>query len=188
MDTIREEEYKGLTIKVYPDEEGDNNPREWENLGTMVCWHRRYNLGDEQSRCDPQEYVDSVIGDGFMLPLYLYDHSGISISCASFVGRAQHAEWDSGQVGYIYVSKDKVRQEYKVKRISKRVEKLAYEVLRQEVQTYDQFLTGDVYGFVVEDQDENNLDSCWGFFGLDDCIAAAKEQADYIASQPDYTI
>jgi len=23
------------------------NPREWDNLGTMVCFHKRYNLGDE---------------------------------------------------------------------------------------------------------------------------------------------
>lgn len=26
------------------------NPREWDNLGHMVCWHSRYVLGDEQRR------------------------------------------------------------------------------------------------------------------------------------------
>ena len=41
-----------------------------------------------------------------ILPLWLYDHSGLALSTASFLGRAQHAEWDSGQVGFIYMAKD----------------------------------------------------------------------------------
>jgi len=36
-----------------------------------------------------------------ILPLNLYDHGGITMSVSSFLGRAQHAEWDSGQVGWI---------------------------------------------------------------------------------------
>ncbi len=50
-------------------------------------------------------------GDVAILPLYLYDHSGISISTGSFVGRAHHAEWDSGQVGYIYLDKKTAMEE-----------------------------------------------------------------------------
>ena len=41
-----------------------------------------------------------------ILPLYLYDHGGISMSTGSFVGKAPHAEWDSGIVGYIYIDKE----------------------------------------------------------------------------------
>ena len=41
-----------------------------------------------------------------ILPLWLYDHSGPALSTASFLGRAQHTEWDSGQVGFIYMAKD----------------------------------------------------------------------------------
>lgn len=33
------------------------SPREWSNLGTMACWHGRYNLGDEQPKVDPQEWL-----------------------------------------------------------------------------------------------------------------------------------
>ena len=35
----------GNTIKVFVDED-PQSPREWDNAGTMVCFHRRYNLGD----------------------------------------------------------------------------------------------------------------------------------------------
>ena len=44
----------------------DFNPREdYEHLGTMVCWHGRYNLGDEN-------YGDASLGD--WLSGRLYDH------------------------------------------------------------------------------------------------------------------
>lgn len=32
------------------------NPREYDNLGTMVCWHPRYNLGDKQIECPDDWY------------------------------------------------------------------------------------------------------------------------------------
>ena len=41
--------------------------------------------------------------------------------------------------------------------------------LKGEVETYDQYLTGQVYGFTIseEEGDEDELDSCWGFYGLE---------------------
>jgi len=39
-------EYLGCKIEIHLDEQPDN-PRE-DSFGTMVCWHRNYNLGDEQ--------------------------------------------------------------------------------------------------------------------------------------------
>lgn len=62
---------------------------------------------DVLDNCWPAEMLRMCekYGEVAVLPLYLYDHSGISMSTGSFVGRAQHAEWDSGQVGYIYMDK-----------------------------------------------------------------------------------
>ena len=34
-----------VILDTYPE-----NPRKWDNLGTMVCSHRRYDLGDEQAK------------------------------------------------------------------------------------------------------------------------------------------
>ena len=39
--------------------------------------------------------------------LYLYDHSGITMSTGSFCD-----SWDSGQVGFIYVTKEDIEKEY----------------------------------------------------------------------------
>jgi len=53
--------------------------------------------------------------------------------------------------------------------------------MKGEVETYDQFLTGDVYGFQVVDSDDEVIDSCWGFYsdeGVKDAISEAKACID----------
>jgi hypothetical protein len=80
--------------------------------------------------------------------------------------------WDSGQVGHIYVSLEKIREEYSCKRVSKKMRERIEGYLKGEVETYDKYLTGDVYGFNIvredEDGEEVHIDSCWGFYGYDD--------------------
>lgn len=49
MELCEKEEYRGLTINIYYDDNCDNNPRDWSNVATFVCEHRNYNLGDTQS-------------------------------------------------------------------------------------------------------------------------------------------
>jgi hypothetical protein len=151
------------------------SPREWDNLGTMVCAHRRYCLGDEQAQNAELYYswdewleYEVVKPNGgwsniIALPLYLYDHGGITISTAPFA-----CPWDSGQVGWIYVTKSRIREEYGVKRVSKRLLNKVEAVLRSEVETYDQYLQGNVYGYMTFSLENGELvdgDSCWGFFG-----------------------
>ena len=50
--------------------------------------------------------------------------------------------------------------------------------MRNEVKTFDQYITGDVYSFTVEDEDENVIDSCDGFFGSDCEMNGIKDQID----------
>jgi len=152
--------FRGKVIKVDQDDDMES-PREWDNLGNMICWHRRYSLGDEHSFDSPEDFAEQMKEKDIALkfPLYLYDHSGISISAEPF--HCQHARWDSGQVGWLYVTKQEIRKEYSVKRISKKVLKLVEKVMLQEVETYDDYLRGNVYGF------DTGTDSCWGFYGSD---------------------
>lgn len=176
METVHTEEYKGYTINIIPDE-GADNPRDWDNQGTMVCFHRNYTLGDkhELSVEEAKELVSrkNVIS----LPLYLYDHSGITMNTTGF-----HCPWDSGQVGFIYVTKEDVRKEYSVKKISKKLLNMVIQNLISEVKVYDAYLTGDVYGYEIE-HDGEYVDSCWGYFGEEDAIAEAKVAVDYYAEK-----
>lgn len=160
-------------------DENPESPREWDNLGTMACFHRRYDLGDKNITfssddfdgwSEMENYIWKKLNAAVVLPLYLYDHSGITINTTGF-----NCRWDSGQIGFIYVTKDKLKEEFCVKRITKDVIDKATKNLISEVEIYDQYITGDVYGFQIVKIDkcdhghnhEEIEDSCYGFFGYD---------------------
>lgn len=147
----------GITAKIIQDDNPES-PREWNNLGTMACWHRRYDLGDEQPDVSPEDYFEDL-DVAVWVPLYLYDHGGITMNTTGF-----HCPWDSGQVGVIYVTRDKLIAEYGDDGPDS-IEN-ARRLLVSEVEVYDQYLRGDVYGFIIE-LDEEHEDSCFGFFGAD---------------------
>lgn len=200
-------EYEGFKILQ---DESPESPRFWDNLGVMVCMHRRYVLGDEQPKELPSFMVNlyrslseddsfyeflrekdetvedvknlgedwviqrmSMRGADFLeellpkvavvLPLYLYDHSGITMATTPF-----SCQWDSGQVGFIYCSFDKIKEEYG--ELTEETKAKAKEVLEAEVKVYDCYLRGDVYGYETD-----SGDSCWGYYGLEEAFNAGKE-------------
>lgn len=170
MDTITKE---GLTLTISQDTDAES-PREWgSSLGTMVCWSKRYTLGDKHNFADSADLMNSV-DIAISLPLYLYDHSGITMSTKPF-----SCSWDSGQVGWIYVTKEKIKEEYGVKKITKKILEQVTKVLISEVQNYDQYLTGDVWYYKIEDEDGEVIDSCGGFYGSDYAEKEAKEQLEW---------
>jgi len=159
-------------------DDSEESPRDWDNMGKIVCWHRRYAMPQEGPRKfdtpqDFSDYLKEIACKALILPIFMYDHSGISIS----TGNQYPFDdcWDAGQVGYIYVTYEDIRKEYSVKRITKKTLQKAKNVLLGEIETYDQFLRGDVYGFVLVKlekcdhnvEHENHLDSCYGFYGND---------------------
>lgn len=237
------------TLLVLEDEDPLNPREDCEPFGKMVCWHRRYRLGDEHRYAEPLEFLQDMVmtlykdkpravfayvkhdgakgvrleydrsrrkwllmelcvsggeerwhntatydpglksrrisGDAFydvvhalgisdlkalldrvkgfvLLPLYLYDHSGITMSTSPF-----SCPWDSGQVGWIYSMPGATRKNFGS--LSKGNIENATRVLDAEVDSYDHYLRGDCYGFRLY-EDSAEVDSCYGFLGsLDDC-------------------
>lgn len=70
-------------------------------------------------------------------------------------------------MGYIYALKEDVKREYGVKRISKKLKEMVERRLIAEVEAYDQYIRGNTFGFVLEDEEGDEIDSCWGFLGDD---------------------
>lgn len=179
-------DYKNHKIEVHTDDSPES-PRHWDNLGTMVCFHKRHLLGDkhdfnssdfngwEDFKRHLQENHDAAI----ILPLYLYDHSGLSISTRPF-----SCPWDSGQVGFIFSTSKRIRAEYGES--NPRTNTYAYDVLESEVLTYNDYLSGNVFGYVIKDADDNTVDSCWGFYpnhdetGYGYMVEQAKEVIDSV--------
>jgi len=184
-DAIETIEYKNHTIEILPDMNPES-PREWDNICEFHCGHRRYNLGDfhytESTREDFNEmYRKAKRQNDIILPLYMYEHSGIALSIQSFYRRLPqgHAEFDSCQVGYVIIRREKVLEEWGKKRITKQFREKLIRIAESEIQTYNQYLRGDIYGYNVIDEDGNETDSCWGYYGTEDAITEAKSIVDY---------
>lgn len=199
-------EHNGKTCIIEYDTEPDLfNPRDGDELGIMLAnGHRRYTLGDEAmkgggtcayARMKTGEYEEAeaalthfaergkirlfprwcriVLGSTVVLPLGLIDHSGISM----YVGSGAHAQdpggWDSGLVGFIF---DTAATREQIGTPPESVERC----LRQEVEIYDQYLTGQVYAYTIEDEDGNIVGGCGGFLGsLDYVRQSARDEAGY---------
>lgn len=171
-----------LTVKVgqVMDTSG-LDPRENDNLGKMICWHSRYDLGDKhdidfrdyESWDDQESKLSKELDVAVMLPLYLYDHSGITMNTTGF-----HCKWDSGQVGWIYATKEMIRENWNIKRVTQKYIDKTTEMLVDEIKTYDQFIRGEIYEFQVLDKDEEVLDSCTGFYDEEDCMNEAVSFAE----------
>lgn len=156
-------------LKLVHDSSADS-PRNWDNLGTMICFHKRYDLGDSHNYSSDdysswEQMEKAIIKEenvAVILPLHLYDHSGVTISTSPFNNR-----WDSGQVGFILVSKKTALAEFGGKIVTAKLKQKLERILKGEVETYSKFLEGDIYGFQIVDEDDNHIDSCYGFFGSD---------------------
>lgn len=179
---------RGYYVEIRVDSDPQNPRKDYDHLGTMVCWHRGYELGDEQPTCRPKDYpYDGVPAeDRVQLPLYLYDHSGITMSTQPF-----SCPWDSGQVGFIYVTLKKALENWNLDSFEtwdyrfedgESLYERAIACLAAEVEEYNAYLTGGVYSYEVI-KDGEILDGGSGHFGIEDVRAVAKHTVDYLVQQ-----
>lgn len=170
MDIHSQISYKGYNINIYYDENPMNPRTDIENLGTIYTAHRRYRPEEEfDKHFNKNEVFDGRLGnfsDSFLqkyvaLPIYLYDHSGITISTSPF-----SCPWDSGFYGIIAVSLEKVRQEYGWKSVTRQRREQIKKYLQGEINELDDYYTGQVFRYeLIEVNTEEKIDSCSGFFG-----------------------
>lgn len=178
-------EYKGYIIKVKQDEDA-YDPREdagEQAMGIMNCMHGRYNLGDKHDHKSDdfngwdgfEKHLVEEHDAAIILPLYLYDHSGITMSVSSF-----SCQWDSGQVGFIYTTNERIKNLYAIKRVTKAKLKQAEKELIGEVDVYDKYIKGEVYISIIENKDGEMLDTYGGCYDYNEAEREAKCNIDGI--------
>lgn len=161
MEPIEVYTIEDYTVEIFPDFNPLDPMVDFDFLSTFFCFHKRYNLGHEHDydsdMFDGWDYfADAIERDHEVWeikPLYLYDHSGITISNGSFA-----SYWDSSQIGWQVVTEASVE---KMGTPEERISK----VMKGELKTYDAYLRGDVYGFSIEENGEQ-IDSCMGYYDL----------------------
>lgn len=124
----------------------------------------------------------NALPDCVLLPLYLYDHGGITMNTGGF-----SCPWDSGQVGWIFADGNAIRKEYG--NTTRKSVATATNVLEGEVSVYDDFIRGNCWYFRLYENGEE-VDSCGGFLGdvekcgLDDCLP---DEATHLIGELEWT-
>ena len=174
-DIIKTFKIKGTekTVEIFPSD--TDSPRSWDNLGKMICFHGRYDLGDEHdfnskdynSWDEMKTAIVKKEKTAVILPLFLYDHSGLTLSTGDF-----SCPWDSGQVGWAFINKKTMKENGYSK-------KKAIQIIQMEVKEYDYYLKGDFYDVVIEQynkqKEQVDYDICGGYFGIECAEQGLKE-------------
>lgn len=161
-------------LKIWWD---DNcNPRDWDNLGYFITKSRRYyspdrnelllqildeteleSVSQEDHIKRLKEEIKKQYGETveYIVPVTMYEHSGVSYSLGDREG------FDFSKCGFYIVTKESRK---KLGTPKKSFEK----VIEQEIKDYNKYIQGEVYGFTLYDSEGSEIDSCGGFFEVED--------------------
>ena len=133
--------------------------------------------GEGQIPVNPVEYFKRERGARVVLPLSVYEHSGITM----FVGHQDYffdpGGWDTSYVGFIFDTPEGIKECMgDAATIS---DEEITEALEAEVKLYASYLEGDVTYYRVEDEETGYDESCGGYVGDSDyceseCIESLK--------------
>lgn len=142
-------------------------------------------MADELSVNEKLMLVDET-GEVAMLPISMYEHSGISIWLGSTDGHPD-ARWDCSSIGFAYIEKATAEKEMPQRILTEEQKndwkQWAYDIMESEMKTYNQYVSGEVYGYMIEDEygeegSDVDLCGCWGFYDKDDMLEQAKADID----------
>ena len=178
-------ELKGWRVKLYHDDDAFHlDPRkDRDNLGRLICCHRRYKLGDvhgftvDTEGSDGWAELRDLIEDeepvAVITPVFMYDHSGLAFRLGGGFSDVDSAGWDWGQVGWCYVTEAAARDEYGPSWRDRLSELMA--LLKSELDEYGAWCSGEVYGYRVFDPQGEEQDACWGYIGYQWAQTAARD-------------
>lgn len=170
------EHYKGYTIKIEHDQDAES-PRDWDNVSKMVFSHSRFDFpNDAGISFDDFHGWDEIAldlinnhGAKYIMHVYMYEHGQIAFKTAPFSD-----PWDSGKLGLIYITAEGIAE------LGDQTDEGIEAALNGELETYAQYVNGDVYGYIITDQYEEEPEdsSCWGYYGYDSALDEAKAVVD----------
>ena len=147
-----------------------SDPLEYNNIVEMWCEHKRYKLGTPHPEVDASnwdEYLDEIekAKDPIITKsLYLYDHSGLIIRTSPF-----SCPWDSGQVGYAFITKEKAKKEHLSKNDCE-------QIIERTVEAYNKYLSGDYYAVLITDGFESCEPTIGGFVSEEEVLEFVKDE------------
>lgn len=162
MDTIT---YDNHQISIEQDNDTES-PLEWttpsERGATFVLGHNRYDLPNELD-VDFDDYTSWSALAGANIPVeqpvakfvHWYEHGGIALSLSD---TPNEKGWDSGCAGVIYGEDE--------------------HAIKDAFLSFKQYIEGDVYQYLITDQNHEFIDSLGGIYGYYNALGEAKDFVD----------
>lgn len=121
----------------------------------LIAGHRDFYVppSPKQRNFDIQDEINQRSKTHWIFPLEAYIHSGVVLALSG-EGNFPDRQWDVSQLGVVFAAKSEWR-------LSRKAREAALSLVKE----WNQYLSGDVWGYVVEDENGTHLDSCWGFYG-----------------------
>ena len=182
------------------------NPRDCDNLGTiLIAPNKSHWIASASSDSavdtsihfgkNPFEHWENLRREQLKLkksdiaiayPVTKYEHGEISLQLGYESG------WDYTVSGFVYVTKETLRKEYGVTRITKSVIARAESCLQDELDTLTRWLNGHCYGWQIKEyaitddgldcEEVDTLDACWGYFDKEQALCDMKDMLSHCIS------
>ena len=183
-----------------------------EALCNKYKWMLSSKEYDEEANQADKEFRNdiwsAILKNYIIRPVYLYSHGMVSISTSN-----PSDPWDSGQIGWIYMSNEEALKNWGCKSLRKMIEykhdktkkscyDRAMDHLDYSVKEYNDYLTGNIYGYEIEYSEEAHkkygdskvddieqfkdwkvLSSLWGIYGWDYAKQEGLLEAEFHATK-----
>lgn len=172
------------TWEVVSDAYAEHPYRGWDMLSRMVFSRTFSHLAycPEVSKMAQQDWRnfsqeppwDKLI---YITPIYAYSHGDTTFSLRPFSDL-----WDSGQVGWLFVTQEAAKKnwpKYGGWVLAKCAERLA----KQEFKEFKNWVDDGAYGWQVRDKDGEVVDSCWEYYEREAATNAAESAAQWFANE-----
>ena len=129
----------GFAFRLSHDPDAENDRLD-APVARIICWHRRYQIGDQHDFAGPDTFKESLADDEITRSLYLLDHSGLALRLEPFGDR-----WDSGQVGHIVATPQQLR----AVGVDPSDEEAVNALFRTEIELEQKYLNGEYYRIMI---------------------------------------
>ena len=168
----------GRYVSIERDEYPSNPRRFYDNLSTCYTWSRSYFSIDDCPYADAQDFVSDVLGsevadrletmqdvlhalreEGYVAKgIYRFEHGDARYAVAD--ENPFNDPWDSGAVGFAFVSPEKLMEEGLEPED-------AVGIMEAEMAEYTAWANGDVWSVTLYDESGEDLESGLTIYGLD---------------------
>lgn len=169
-DIVETFDHKGYRVEIQRDGYPDAPDDEDSNLFLVALHHRQFwrlpprLVGQIRSHEDWARWMEVHADEYEFIQVYAYIHSGVKLGL-----KRDHYPftdpWDTSDCVFIARSKR---------------EAFGEGVDESFIETWNQYLSGDVYGCVILDPWDHEVDSLWGLYGLDYAREEALQMAKHL--------